>query len=82
MKKILTLAVLSMALLAGCSQGDNMRFADDPQSYTKTGGDIETYILVDTYTNCKYVVFDWYQGGGASPLLDKDGKPVCGKGEN
>ncbi|UGO51012.1 hypothetical protein PQE70_gp159 [Bacillus phage vB_BanS_Nate] len=80
MKKILTLAVLSVALLSGCSaQGDSMRFTDDPQAYTKTGGDVETYIMIDTYTNCKYVIFNWYNGGGASPLLDKEGNPICGK---
>lgn len=79
MKKILALTVLSVALLAGCGQGDSMRFADDPQAYTKTDGDVETYIMIDTYTGCKYVLFDWYQGGGASPLLDKEGKPMCGK---
>uniref|UniRef100_A0AB39C785 DUF6440 domain-containing protein n=1 Tax=Bacillus phage KoopaTroopa TaxID=3234046 RepID=A0AB39C785_9CAUD len=81
MKKILALAVLSMALLAGCSGGDTSRFADDIESNTDTGGSIETYIMKDQQTGCKYVIFDWYQGGGASPLLDKDGKPVCGKGE-
>lgn len=79
MKKILALTVLSVALLAGCGQGDSMRFTDDPKAYTKTGGDIESYIMIDTYTNCKYVIFDWHNGGGASPLLDENGKPMCGK---
>ncbi|UUV46253.1 hypothetical protein [Bacillus phage vB_BanS-Thrax2] len=79
MKKILGVLGLSALLLAGCSQGDSMRFTDDPQAYTKTDGEIETYIMIDTYTNCKYVIFNWYNGGGASPLLDKEGKPMCGK---
>lgn len=78
MKKILALAVLSVALLAGCEGGDTTRFIDDVDSKTKTGG-IETYIMKDQKTGCKYVLFDWYQGGGASPLLDENGQPMCGK---
>lgn len=74
---VLFLFVLPMSLI-GCSKGNTTRFISDPDSET-IPPNIKTYIMTDIKTGCKYVVFDWYQGGGVSPLLDRDGNVTCSK---
>lgn len=71
MKKILLALALCVGLLAGCS-GDTTTITDSKGNSES----ISTFTYTDPDTGCKYIVFDWYQGGGASPKLDENGKPT------
>lgn len=77
MKKTILPIIMTTILLSGCGvEPDKSRFVYDQSNKSD---DVSTYIFKDTKTGCKYVLFDWYNGGGASPLLDENGKPVCEK---
>lgn len=73
MKKIL-ISLLCFGLLTGCNSGDSVVIEDS--NGDGNGDTIYTYSYTDKETGCEYIIFDWYQGGGASPKLDSKGEYV------
>lgn len=75
-KTIIAISVLAMLVISGCAnRGNENQFIDDVGSDTR--GEVSTYIVIDKDTGCRYVLFNWNRGGGASPLLDIEGEAVC-----
>lgn len=72
MKKLIAIGLISIGLLTGCQSGDREIVKDSSGKQD----DVYTYTYTDANTGCEYIVFDWYQGGGASPKLDSKGHPT------
>lgn len=72
MKKILILLTMATAVLTSGCAGDSVKVQDGKGNQSS----VDTYTYTDKETGCEYIIFNWYQGGGASPKLDSEGLPV------
>lgn len=67
------------ALLAACEAV--VQEGDEPTTGVVTpyvGAYSSLRVITDASTGCQYLVVNAYQSSGATPRLDKNGKPMCG----
>ena len=71
MKKVVGIALLTLVLAAcGASEAEG-----GGESRFEASG---VYVIDDSITGCKYVLYDWDRAGGITPLLNAQGEPDCG----
>lgn len=74
MKKVLIVLFISVFATA-CNTTESGKETSEEDRFTKNSHAL--YVTTDKETRCKYLVFDWSNKGGITPLLKSDGTPDC-----